>query len=285
MNARSLIFLCLAAAASGTLRAQYTEGIKVLESRDKAWTPEQSLKAIQMDGPYEAQLVAADPLVADPVEITWDAKGRAFVADMRDYPMGPGEGQKPLSRIVQLLEPDANGRYTKAKVYAEHIDHVQGLLPYKDGLIATTRTQILFIRDSKGDGVADEIKPLVDGFNPNHSQLQVSAPRWGLDNHVYFNNGLNTGEIYPVANPDAKMKVSRTNLRWDPVSGKLELATGNGQYGGCFDDWGHHLSCSNRNPVMMSVMPQEAVLAIRTEASRRAGRTSHHPAGRRRCSR
>ena len=48
-------------------------------------------------------------------------------------------------------------------------------------LIATTRTQILFLRDTNGDGIADERKPLVAGFNPNHSQLQVSAPRWGLD--------------------------------------------------------------------------------------------------------
>ncbi len=234
--------------------------IPVLASRETAWTPEQTQKSIELDGPYEAQLVASEPLISDPVEMTWDAKGRCFVADMRDYPLGPPEGQKPLSRIVQLLDPDKNGRYTKSKVFADHMDHVQGLLPHKDGLIATTRTQILFLRDTDGDGTADEIKPLVEGFNPNHSQLQVSAPRWGLDNCVYFNNGLNTGEIYPAADPGGKMKVARTNLRWDPATGKLELATGNGQFGGCFDDWGRHFFCTNRNPVMFAVMPHEAVV-------------------------
>ncbi len=255
-----LLSLTMLVLGSGHLPAQYTEGIAVRESRDTPWTPEKSGKAIEMDGPYEVQLVASEPLISDPVEMTWDAKGRCFVADMIDYPLGPPEGQKPLSRIVQLLDPDQNGRYTKSKVFAEHVDHVQGLLPYKDGLIATTRTQILFLRDTDGDGVADDIKPLVEGFNPNHSQLQVSAPRWGLDNCVYFNNGLDPGEIYPVANPEAKMKVARTNLRWDPATGKLELATGNGQFGGCFDDWGRHFFCSNRNPVMFAVMPHEAVM-------------------------
>lgn len=234
--------------------------VPVKLSREAAYTPEESRKAIEIDGPYEVQLVAAEPLVRDPVEMTWDAQGRCFVADMIDYPLGPGPGLPPLSRIQQLIDDDHDGRYDRAVTFADHVDHVQGLLPYKDGLIATTRTEILFIRDTNGDGVADERKPLVKGFNPNHSQLQVSAPRWDLDNCVYFNNGLDTKEIYPAATPDQKQNFTRCNLRWDPATGKLEPSTGFGQYGGCFDDWGHHFFSSNRSPVMFAVMPYEAVI-------------------------
>jgi putative membrane-bound dehydrogenase-like protein len=232
----------------------------VLLPRESAWTPEQERKSIVMDGPYEAQLVACEPLVHDPVEMTWDAKGRCFVADMMDYPLGPPEGQPPLSRIVELFDPDASGRYTKSRIFADHVDHVQGLLPYKDGLIATTRTQILFLRDTKGDGVADEIKPLIEGMNPTHSQLLIASPRWGLDNTAYLNNGLNGAEIYPSVDPNTKVDIKRCNLHWNPVTGKIEPTTGFGQYGGCFDDWGHHFFSSNRNPVMFAVMPHEAVL-------------------------
>ena len=245
-------------ACARILTAQVVDGVRA--SRDSSWTPEESRKAIQLDGPYEVELVACEPLVRDPVEVTWDAKGRCFVADMIDYPLGAGPGQPPLSRIQLLSEPDENGRYTQAITFAEHMDNVQGLLPYKDGLIATTRTQILFLRDTNGDGVADEIKPLVEGFNPSHSQLQVSSPRWGLDNCVYFNNGLETKEIYPAGHAEAKQNLTRCNLRWDPSTGKLEPATGFGQFGGCFDDWGRHFFCSNRNPVMFAVMPYEAVI-------------------------
>ena len=114
------------------------------------------------------------------------------------------------------------------------ITMVQGVEPGEGGVFVCDFDQILHFRDTDGDGAADEIKPLVEGFNPNHSQLQVSAPRRGLDNCVYFNNGLDPGEIYPSADPSRKMKVSRSNLRWDPATGKLEMATGNGQFGGCF---------------------------------------------------
>ncbi|HSJ02035.1 MAG TPA: PVC-type heme-binding CxxCH protein, partial [Verrucomicrobium sp.] len=234
--------------------------IPVRLSREAAWTPEETRKSIELDGPYEVELVAAEPLVRDPVEICWDAQGRLFVADMIDYPLGAGPGKDPLSRIQCLYDDDGDGRYDRAVTFADKMDHVQGLAPYRDGVIATTRTQILLVRDTDGDGVADERKPLVEGFNPNHSQLQVSSPRWGLDGNLYFNNGLDTKEIYPAATPDQKQNFTRSNLKWNPVTGRLKPATGYGQFGGSFDDWGRHFFSSNRNPVMFAVMPYEAVV-------------------------
>ncbi len=245
--------------------------VPVREGQTSALSPEESQKLIQFDGPYEAQLVAAEPLVLDPVECTWDEKGRMFVADMRDYPLGPKNPGDPwLSRIQLLTDEDGDGRMDKAVTFADHVDHVQGLLPYNGGLIATTRSEVLFLKDTDGDGKADVIEPLIKGFNPRHAQLQVSAPRWGLDNCVYFNNGLDAKEIYGVANAGAGRSklgdggtptvVTRSNFRWDPRTGKIEPTSGYGQYGGAFDDFGHHFFCSNRNPVMFAVMPYEAVI-------------------------
>ncbi len=223
--------------------------------------PEESLKRIQIDGPYEVQLVAAEPLVRDPVECTWDEKGRMFVADMRDYPLGPPNPDEPwLSRIVQLVDEDGDGRMDRSVVFADHVDNVQGLLPHDGGLIATTRTQILFLKDTDGDGKADVIKPLIKGFNPRHSQLQVSAPRWGLDGCVHFNNGLDAKEIYPADKPADVTQLPGVNFKWDPRTDKITPTGGRGQYGGAFDDWGHHFYCSNRNPLMFTVMPYEAML-------------------------
>lgn len=265
------------------IQASGGSDVSVRDGQDTPLSPEESLKRIQLDGPYEAQLVAAEPLVLDPVECAWDAQGRLYVADMRDYPLGPPNPGDPwLSRIQLLTDEDGDGRMDKAVTFADHLDNVQGLLPYNNGLIATTRTQILFLKDTDGDGKADERKSLINGFNPKHSQLQVSAPRWGLDNQVYFNNGLDAKEIYgaedgskkledrseksgalsSILNPQPSdaVQVARSNFRWDPRTGKIEPTSGYGQYGGAFDDWGHQFFCSNRNPVMFAVMPYEAVM-------------------------
>jgi putative membrane-bound dehydrogenase-like protein len=233
----------------------------VRDGQDKPLSPEESLKRIQLDGPYEAQLVAAEPLVLDPVEVTWDDKGRLFVADMRDYPLGPPNPGDPwLSRIQLLTDEDGDGRMDKAVTFADHMDNVQGLLPHDGGLIATTRSQILFLKDTDGDNKADLVKPLIRGFNPKHSQLQVSAPRWGPDGCVHFNNGLDAREIYPADAPAKVVGVPGSNFKWNHKTGEITPTGGKGQYGGAFDDWGHHFYCSNRNPLMFTVMPYEAML-------------------------
>ena len=234
---------------------------EVRDGQDKALSPEESMKRIQLDGDYEVQLVAAEPLVLDPVEVTWDAQGRMYVADMRDYPLGPPNPNDPwLSRIQLLTDEDGDGRMDKAVTFADHVDNVQGLLPYNGGLIATTRSQVLFLKDTDGDGKADEIKPLIKGFNPRHAQLQVSAPRWGPDGCVHFNNGLDAKEIYPADAPKDIVNIPGSNFKWDPRTDKITPTGGKGQYGGAFDDWGHHFYCSNRNPLMFTVMPYEAML-------------------------
>ncbi len=233
----------------------------VRDGQSEALSPEESMKRIQLDGPYEVQLVAAEPLVLDPVEATWDEQGRLFVADMRDYPLGPPNPGDPwLSRIQLLTDEDGDGRMDKAVTFADHMDNVQGLLPYDGGLIATTRSQILFLKDTDGDNKADLIKPLIRGFNPKHSQLQVSAPRWGPDGCVHFNNGLDAREIYPADAPTKVVGIPGSNFKWNPKTGEITPTGGKGQYGGAFDDYGHHFYCSNRNPLMFTVMPYEAML-------------------------
>lgn len=231
-------------------------------SRNEAWSPELSQAAIEIDDAYEVQLVAAEPLIRDPVEMCWDAQGRCYVVDMIDYPLGGPDG-KPLTRIQQLVDTNLDGIYDKAITFAEQLDNAQGVLPYKDGLIVTTRTQVLFLRDSNGDGKADEQKSLIGGFNPSFSQLQVSSPRWGLDGMVYFNNGLDTKEVYPIASdPEGQQKVNaaRHNLRWNPRTDALHASSGFGQFGASFDDFGRHYFSSNRSPIMFSVLPQETIM-------------------------
>ncbi|WP_367872999.1 PVC-type heme-binding CxxCH protein [Luteolibacter sp. Populi] len=233
------------------------------EERAGAWEPDRTLASIELDGPYEARPVAAEPLVFDPVEIAWDATGSAYVADMIDYPLG-GPGGKHLSRIQKLIDANGDGVFDRAETFASDLDHPQGLLPHRGGLIVTTRTQVLFLEDKDGDGTAEIRQRLIAGFNPSFSQLQVSSPRWGPDGDVYFNNGLDTTQVHPVkegAGEARKIDVARHNLRWDPQTGAVHPASGFGQYGGGFDDWGRHYFSSNRSPVMFAVVPYETTTA------------------------
>src|SRR5438067_712343 len=91
-------------------------------------SPEESLKHFQLDPLLTIELVAAEPQVIDPVAMRFDEDGRLWVAEMRDYPLGPrvptkkSDGKRtekdaePLSQIKILEDKDGDGRYETATV-------------------------------------------------------------------------------------------------------------------------------------------------------------------------
>lgn len=247
------------AAEQGSKDMGYSVSGESILPRRFPLSPEESAAQWSIDGDYEFQLAAAEPITCDPVDVAWDERGRMFVAEMGDYPTPVEDGGAFLSRIRLLTDTDGDGRMDKAVTWAEQLDHVQGLLPMKGGILATTRTAILFLEDTDHDDIADVRKPIFQLNEPNHNQLQVSSPRYGLDNHVWFSNGLDGKQIYPADHPDQTQEITKLNLRYDPKTGSIEPITGPGQFGGTLDDYGRHFFCSNRNPVMFAVMPLEAV--------------------------
>lgn len=226
--------------------------------RKLPWSQERSQAAWQIDGDYEIELIAAEPVVRDPVDVVWDGQGRMYVAEMGDYPL-PTDIGPLMSRIRLLSDEDGDGRMDKATTWADHLDHVQGMLPMDGGLLITTRVSIMFLKDNDGDGVADEHRSLFTSNEPRHNQLQVSSPRWGLDNMVYLNNGLEGTEIYPSESPNETTQFRGRDLRYNPRTNQIGVTTGRGQFGGSLDDWGRRFFSTNRNPIIHPVMPVEAL--------------------------
>jgi len=74
-------------------------------------TPAQAMDTFVIAPGFEVTLVAAEPLVEDPVAITWDEFGLMYVVEMRGYmPDAYGNGKmNPLawwsnSRILMAME-------------------------------------------------------------------------------------------------------------------------------------------------------------------------------------
>ncbi len=232
----------------------YSEtGASILPRREP-WSPEKSQAAWRIDGDYEMQLVAAEPLVCDPVDVAWDARGRMFVAEMRDYPFPPKRGPR-LARIRLLEDLDGDGRMDRARTWADSLNDVQGLLPFEGGLLITCGEGILFLEDSNDDGAADKTTILFTTNKPQHSQLQIASPRWRLDNSIHFNNGIDGKEIRPAGAPEKVVAYRGFNLAYDPRTKSLRKESGVGQFGATLDEFGRLMFCSNRNPAMLSVLP------------------------------
>ncbi|MDB6005147.1 MAG: hypothetical protein JWR15_2134, partial [Prosthecobacter sp.] len=125
-------------------RIPFAELLKVPGPAPKS--PQESLKALHVKPGFEAMLVAAEPLVQDPVFIDWDAKGRMWVVEMGDYPFAPGEktkdgsvGQDKVSALqagrVKILEDtNGDGIYDKSTLFLDGLKHPTGLAPWKNGV-------------------------------------------------------------------------------------------------------------------------------------------------------
>lgn len=240
--------------------------------------PEESLAAIRVPPDLLVELVATEPMVVDPAAMAFDERGRLFVCEFRDYPTGPADPDgPPLSRVVRLVDRDGDGRMDVSTVFADRLPYCQGVAVWGDGLIVTVANQILLLRDLDGDGVADERRVLFEGLGKINSQLQPACPRLGPDGWIYVTNGLSGGEIRRPGD-SWSLAVPRSDFRFHPHTLAVEPATGLGQFGNAFDDFGNRFTSSNRNPAMHEVLPW-TILARDPRPNKPVGYCDVIPAG------
>lgn len=213
-------------------------------------SPADALKSFETVPGLKVELVAAEPLVASPCALAFDAKGRLFVAENRGYPIGPKTGEKPAGVIALLEDTDGDGRMDKRTVYADGLTFPNGVLPWEGGLIVTCAPDVLFLKDNNGDGVADERRVLLTGFATTGStQLRVNAPTVGPDGWIYLAAGLSGGSVTCPTHPERAPLKMTSDVRFHPKTLEVELVAGKSQYGMSFDARGNRFICMNRVPV------------------------------------
>ena len=220
-------------------------------------TPEQALAEFRVRPGLRVELVAAEPEVQSPVAAAFDEKGRLFVVEMLDYPI-PDKSKPPQGRIKMLEDKDGDGRYETATVFAEGLLMAQGVTPWNGGILVTQAPNILFLKDTDGDGKADVRETLYSGFAVENPQLRVSFPTFAMDNGIYVANGQRGGKIKSALHPEsAPIDINGMDFRFDPIHDHAEAVTGFGQFGLTFDNWGRRFECTNRNHVIPLVIPNK----------------------------
>ena len=210
---------------------------------------------------YLLELVAAEPAVVDPVAVTFDEAGRPYVVEYRDYPSGPPAGSPPLSRVVRLNDADGDGHFESSTPVAEHLPFSQGILAARGGLLVTASPDLLLLTDSDGDGTFETQDRLATGFRVGNPQLRAACPTIGPDNAVWISGGLSGGSVRWASDPDnTGVSIDRRDVRLDLARGTIRAVTGFGQFGNTFDSRGHRFTASNRNPLMVSLLPSEALV-------------------------
>lgn len=227
-------------------------------------SPEQALASFQVAPGFRVDLVASEPLVQDPVAFDWDASGRLWVVEMRDYPLGlDGKGQ-PGGVVKRLEDADGDGRMDRATEFLRGVPFPSSVQPWRRGVLVTAAPELFHAEDTDGDGQADRRRILFEGFVEGNQQHRVNGFALGLDGWIYAANGDSGGEIRSSGREERW-----TGSAWEPIAGKMKSPTpksvsiqgrdfrfrpdtleieaieGQTQYGRFRDDWGRWYGNAN----------------------------------------
>ncbi|MBX9790416.1 MAG: HEAT repeat domain-containing protein [Pirellulales bacterium] len=198
-----------------------------------------------------AELVAAEPLIEDPVSFDWDTQGRLWVIEMRDYPSGV-DG-RPGGRVRVLDDTDGDGRYDRSSIFLDELRYPTSVFTWRKGALVLAAPDLLYAEDRDGDGQADHTEVLFTGFARGNPQHLANGLVWGLDNWIYGANGDSGGRVRAAAGGEEN-PIGGRDFRLRPADGSFEPIEGFTQFSRPRDDWGNWFGCSNANPFWQYVL-------------------------------
>ena len=189
--------------------------------------------SFQVADGFEVNLFAADPLLAKPIQMNFDARGRLWVASSEVYPQIK-PGQAANDKVVILEDTNDDGVADKTTVFADKLLIPTGVEPGDGGAYVANSTELLHLADTDGDGVADRRRVVLSGFGTEDTHHILHTLRWGPEGMLYFNQS-----IYIHSHVETPWGVRRLNgggiWQFRPESMWLDVFAR-----GWVNSWGHH---------------------------------------------
>lgn len=209
-------------------------------------TPEESLATIKVHPDLEVQLVAAEPLIADPVAIDFGPDGKLWVAEMPDYGRGMGEEFAGTGRVKFLSDRNRDGICDEATLFLEGLRFPTDVKAWRDGVLICDAPDILFAADRDGDGRAEVREVVWTGFATHNPHARVNSLRWGLDGFLYGSGGLFGGQLTrQTSSGTERVETANRDFRLAVSDLAASPATGQTQQGRARDDFGNWFGCNN----------------------------------------
>ncbi len=211
---------------------------------------DRAAKMFHLHSGLRIELVVSEPLISSPVGISFDEAGRLYVVEMIGY---PDRREANMGRIKLLESTHRDGHYDKATIFADHLPWPTSVCCWDGGVFVTASPDVIWLKDTKGTGVADQRKVIFTSFglttNPLNVQGLVNNITWGLDNRFHGATSFNGGVVTRPNKNEKPLDLRGRDFSFDPRVLDLRAENGGGQHGLSFDPFGRKFVCMNAKAV------------------------------------
>ena len=226
-----------------------------------ALNPDEALKTFQTLPGLKVELVASEPHVVTPAAMAFDEDGRIYAAEMLDFPFiktADTHGPYPEGQIRLMEDRDGDGVVDHSTIFATAIWLPTSVLPYEGGVLVAAAPEILFLKDTDGDGRADVREVVLTGFDTENDLYRVNSLYYGNDGWIYA-RGVGDKPLHWGDRPDGPaLSTGGGDFRFKPREHLLEPLAGlSSCFGETMDDRGRRFISNSAEHIHQLVLPKK----------------------------
>ena len=221
---------------------------------------EEALKFMTVPEGYKVALFASEkefPNLANPMQISFDNRGRLWVATMPSYPhYRPGDAQ-PDDKLLIYEDTNGDGKADREIVFADKLHLPIGFEFAPEGVYVSQEPHLILLRDTNGDDRADSREIVLTGFDSHDTHHAIHAfcadpsGAFMMGEGVFLHSNVET-PYGPVRGVDGGF------YRYSPQRGQLERTAQlniPNPWGIAFDQWGQDFFLHTSGPTMNWMLP------------------------------
>lgn len=219
-----------------------------------------ALSTLTTPAGYQVELFASEkefPDLANPVQLSFDNKGRLWVAVMPTYPHYKPGDPKPNDKLLILEDTDGDNKADKQTIFADNLHIPVGFEFAPEGVYVSQGTNLKLYSDTDGDDQADKVEIVLSGFDDHDTHHVISAFCADPSGAIFMGEGvfLHTN----VETPYGPIRATNGGFfRYSPQRKHLERTAQipiPNPWGIAFDDWGQNIFAETSGPEIRWMLP------------------------------
>lgn len=221
---------------------------------------EEAIHKFKMAPGYKIELFASEqefPDLEKPVQLTFDSRGRLWVAVMPTYPQWKPGDPKPNDKLIILEDTNNDGKADKQTIFADGLQLPLGFELSAEGVYVSQGTNLILLTDTNGDDKADKREILLSGFDDHDTHHAHHAYTYDPSGGIYMGQG-----IFLLSDIETAYGTVRATgggfYRYNPKRRKLDfIAQLNvpNPWGITFDEWGEDFYAETSSPTVSWMLP------------------------------